>query len=166
MEKHLITREIQIDAGHRVPNHASKCKNLHGHRYVIQATCSGPLVRHGSEEGMVMDFGFLKEEMLALIETGADHGLILYSGDSLLEVLCPGEHENAHDLMVSPICGKVLKVPFIPTAENLARYWFDNLVPRIDRRSKGQAELVRLRVYETPNCWADYPATGLYSPST
>ena len=58
---HLIRRRIEIDAGHRVPHHASKCCNLHGHRYVIEALCNGPLAEAGEQTGMVLDFGFLKE---------------------------------------------------------------------------------------------------------
>ena len=32
----LITKEIEIDAAHRVPNHKSKCRTFHGHRYRIE----------------------------------------------------------------------------------------------------------------------------------
>ena len=56
---HLISREISIDAGHRVTEHTSKCRNLHGHRYTIQAWCSGPLFSEGEQGGMVLDFGFI-----------------------------------------------------------------------------------------------------------
>jgi 6-pyruvoyltetrahydropterin/6-carboxytetrahydropterin synthase len=139
---HEITREIQIDAAHRVPDHGSKCKNLHGHRYVIQATCSGPLFDSGPQSGMVVDFGFLKEEMMAAIDVPADHGTILYEDDSL--------YNHRH------LFGKLLLLPCVPTAENLAAYWFEQLAPRIEARTDGRASLVRLRVYETPNCWADY----------
>lgn len=140
-----ITREIAIDAAHRVPQHHSKCRNLHGHRYVIQATCEGELATHGSEEGMVLDFGFLKEEMVDYIDRICDHGLILWKGDPLLRLLVRAEG-----------VGKLVMLDFIPTAENLAKWWFDQLKPRIEARSQGRAHLVRVRVYETPNCWADF----------
>ncbi len=32
------TRRIEFDAAHRILNHESKCKMLHGHRYAIEAT--------------------------------------------------------------------------------------------------------------------------------
>ncbi|MED5305895.1 MAG: 6-carboxytetrahydropterin synthase, partial [Candidatus Thermoplasmatota archaeon] len=28
-----IRRWVETDTGHRVPNHKSKCRNMHGHRY-------------------------------------------------------------------------------------------------------------------------------------
>ena len=63
-EENLITREIGIDMAHRVTHHGSKCKNIHGHRYTIHAMVKGPLFESGEQQGMVLDFGFLKEEMM------------------------------------------------------------------------------------------------------
>ena len=39
----LVTKVIEIDMGHRVPNHKSKCKNLHGHRYRFEVAVNGEL---------------------------------------------------------------------------------------------------------------------------
>ena len=39
-----ISKEVQFDAGHRVPNHASKCKNPHGHRYRVVVHCAGEII--------------------------------------------------------------------------------------------------------------------------
>ncbi|MDP2056292.1 MAG: 6-carboxytetrahydropterin synthase, partial [Thiobacillus sp.] len=36
----LITRRLEFDAGHRIPNHASQCRHLHGHRYALEITLS------------------------------------------------------------------------------------------------------------------------------
>ena len=53
-----ITTRMEFDAGHRIPNHKSSCKNLHGHRYAIEVTISGEIVEQKNESnfGMVMDF--------------------------------------------------------------------------------------------------------------
>ena len=40
-----ITREIGLDAAHRVPDHASKCFHIHGHRYTVFATVEGHLAK-------------------------------------------------------------------------------------------------------------------------
>ena len=37
--KFIVRRQIGIDAGHRVMTHGSKCRNMHGHRYTIEAHC-------------------------------------------------------------------------------------------------------------------------------
>ena len=38
-----ITTRLEFDTGHRIPNHKSNCKNLHGHRYAIEVTVTGPV---------------------------------------------------------------------------------------------------------------------------
>lgn len=166
-ERHLISREIGIDAGHRVTFHGSKCRNLHGHRYKIEAWCIGPLAQQGEEEGMVLDFGFLKEEMMQCIDVPCDHGLILWYKDPLLSLLMGGAADFVHTFMdakknggaylTEASCGKLYLVPFMPTAENLARHWYEILYSQIVRRSNGRARLDRIRVWETPNCAAEYP---------
>ena len=53
-----IRRWVETDTGHRVPNHKSKCRHMHGHRYRWEAELEGDVVTQGgvSEEGMLMDF--------------------------------------------------------------------------------------------------------------
>ena len=57
-----ITTRLEFDAGHRIPNHKSQCRNLHGHRYAIEITLSGDIIQQegASENGMVMDFSDVK----------------------------------------------------------------------------------------------------------
>jgi len=43
----------------------------------------------------------------------------------------------------------------IPTAENLAAEAFRTLEPLYTGVYKDQLRLERVRLYETPNCWAD-----------
>lgn len=144
MERFRITRKIEIDAAHRVPDHASKCRNLHGHRYVIEATCVGELIDFGPETGMVMDFSFLKEIMVDCIDRFYDHAMIVWEYDPLLN-------------KIQEISGKIMVLPVVPTAENLARVWFEAMEFNIKLRSNGVTKLESVRVFETPNCWADYP---------
>lgn len=144
MERFQITRRIEIDAAHRVPDHQSKCFNIHGHRYVIEATCEGRLAHAGAEKDMVLDFGFLKEEMVRHIHDPCDHAMIASTADPLL-------------LQIQPACGKLYLIVGSPTAEVLARHWYDLLAPTIQRITHGRAKLACIRVYETPNCYADYP---------
>ena len=39
-----IRRYVETDTGHRVPNHKSKCKHLHGHSYRFEAEIEGDVV--------------------------------------------------------------------------------------------------------------------------
>lgn len=147
-----ISREIGIDAAHRVPLHGSKCKNLHGHRYTIQAVCSSrTLISQGEQSGMVLDFGFLKEEMMNAIDHPCDHATLFWEQDPLWQHL-------QTDPIAMSMMGKICVLPVIPTAENLAKYWFDQLVEPVSKRSGGRAVLSQVIVFETPNCCACYPA--------
>ncbi|MBI4225594.1 6-carboxytetrahydropterin synthase [Candidatus Roizmanbacteria bacterium] len=37
----VITKIIEFDMGHRIPNHKSQCRNLHGHRYKLEVNLEG-----------------------------------------------------------------------------------------------------------------------------
>lgn len=158
-----VTRRIECDIGHRIPDHTSKCSNIHGHRYVVEATCvSRTLISQGSSKDMVLDFSFLKDEMMKVIHAPADHALILSIDDPLRDVLmqqgsgdlitCEGDRLAITDF------GKIYTIDASPTAEALAQHWFVRLENRVIARSEGHASLQNIRVYETPNCWAVYPA--------
>src|SRR5262245_56527683 len=77
--RYYISKEVQFDAGHRVPNHDSKCRNPHGHRYRVEAWLTGDLVTTpgAPDEGMLMDFGALKKILMREIHDKLDHGFIV-----------------------------------------------------------------------------------------
>ena len=168
-----VSRRIEIDAGHRIMTHGSKCRHLHGHRYAIEAVCeAGHLHSDGEQTDMVVDFGFLKEEMVAAIDLPCDHGFIAALADKdLLSMFAPEGgimeawlaeltaevNENGAACTNDTRLGtKLYVVPFQPTAECLARHWFECLSEPVARRSAGAACLVALRVWETPNCVAEF----------
>src|SRR5450631_2547935 len=88
-----ITRSIGVDYGHRVMTHGSKCKSIHGHRGTIEVTCTGSsLHQSGEQSEMVLDFGFLKEVMMNVIDKSIDHGFVACIDDKeLLAHLLPSE---------------------------------------------------------------------------
>ena len=83
----LVTKQFEWCMGHRVLNHKSKCKNLHGHHYRAEVTLSGDLVsREGnSSEGMVIDFGDIKEVFMKHIHEILDHGFMVWEKDQSLK---------------------------------------------------------------------------------
>lgn len=156
------TREIGIDAAHRVTTHGSKCAHLHGHRYTVHVMVTGKL---GSKEetGMTIDFGFLKKLMMELIDEPADHGLILWRGDPWLATFAPelepipeGETASGESLVRYGPFGKTWVIPCVPTAENLAALWFKLLWARVDQETKGRCHVAKVVVCETPNCSASF----------
>lgn len=154
-----VMRQIEIDAGHRVPHHNSKCRNLHGHRYKIQVELVAPEViptQEGqSESGMVMDFGLIKTVLMEVIHDVYDHSLILWDQDPLWTSLMGiSSAMLANDQ-------KVNLIPVIPTAEQLAKYWGMQFYSEWRKRLKDHhlsidIAMKRFRVWETPNAYADF----------
>lgn len=141
-----ITRRLEFDAGHRIPSHASQCRHLHGHRYAIEITLSGEIITTDglSEQGMVMDYTEVKRIAKEQLVDAWDHAFLVYRRDTaVLDFLNSlPNHKTV-----------VLEVP--PTAENLAMLAF-KLLDSAYRHSYGNnLQLERVRIYETPNNWAD-----------
>jgi 6-pyruvoyltetrahydropterin/6-carboxytetrahydropterin synthase len=141
-----ITRRLEFDAGHRIPDHRSQCRHLHGHRYVIEITLSGEVIdQSGSPmNGMVMDFSEVKALARDNLVDAWDHAFLAYRGDS--QVVSFLESLPGHKTVVLDV---------VPTAENLARVAF-RILDAIYRDTYGnRLRLEKVRLYETPNCWAD-----------
>ena len=142
----LITRRLDFDAGHRIPNHTSQCKHLHGHRYAIEITLSGDIITDAgrSEQGMVMDFSDVKRIAREKLVDAWDHAFLVWQSDK------PG-----CDFLASLPDHKTIILDAVPTAENLAKTAFDILDPAYQDTYGNHLRLERVRLYETPNNWAD-----------
>ena len=71
--KTTATRRLQFCAGHRVHDHESECRNLHGHNYVVFLTAASTSDDPLDKLGRVIDFGVLKEKFGAWIDEWWDH---------------------------------------------------------------------------------------------
>ena len=142
----LITRRLEFDAGHRIPNHTSQCKHLHGHRYALEITLSGDIItaEGQSEQGMVMDFSDIKRIANEKLVDAWDHAFLVYRGDKLVT-----------DFLATIPNHKTVILDVIPTAENLAQSAFDILKPAYQDAYGNRLRLERVRIHETPNNWAD-----------
>ena len=78
-----ITTRMEFDSGHRIPNHKSTCRNLHGHRYALEVTITGDIIdeENISDFGMVMDFKDAKSLIKKVIVEPWDHAFIVYEKD-------------------------------------------------------------------------------------
>lgn len=139
-----VTRKLEFDAAHRVLGHEGKCRHLHGHRYVVEVTVS---TRRGimDELGMVVDFSVIKTKVGGWIDKNWDHNILLHIEDPLIKL----------NGMGSAIWGG--REPYIfennPTAERMA----EELAMVVNNIFITDGlTLERIRVYETPNCWADW----------
>ena len=137
--------------GHRVLNHRSVCKGLHGHRYKAEICVEGELVLESgaSEEGMVIDFADIKKVALKFIQDELDHGFMVWDKDEeLLEFF---NKSKGH---------KPVIVPFTPTAENVAAYIFQQLQDKFTDVFKTGLRLQSVKLWETPSSYALYEGDG------
>lgn len=141
-----ITIRLEFDAGHRIPCHKSQCRNLHGHRYALEITLSGEIIRQEgtSDNGMVMDFSDVKAIARQAIVDVWDHAFLVYAGDT-----------EVRRFLESLPNHKTVVMESVPTAENMATEAF-RILKSLYRDTYGNhLRLERVRLYETPNSWAD-----------
>ena len=143
-----IRRWIETDTGHRVPNHSSKCKHLHGHRYRWEAELEGDVVSVAgvSEEGMLIDFSEISAILTTYIHDIVDHAFLVYENDTdcmdALRIMGGGH--------------RTVPLPFIPTAENLAKWAYDQVSPHLKTSYGNRLKLTAMHVRETPKSWASW----------
>lgn len=133
------TRRIQFCAGHRVHLHESKCRNFHGHNYVLLVEAVAPEL---DAIGRVIDFSVLKDKVGGWIDQHWDHGFLYWQDD----------YEAKHALSYVNH-QKVYSMPTNPTAENMAAYLLDMICPEV---LEGSGVTVRkVTIWETENCYAE-----------
>jgi len=131
--------------GHRVVNHESKCKNLHGHNGKVRFFAERVDNRLDSL-GRVVDFSVIKELMCEWLEENWDHKMLLWDQDPLLH------NQNKHMTIYNTGDNDlgIVRVPFNPTAENLSAYLIQVVAPILF--ADKDVKLVGIEFYETGKC--------------
>jgi 6-pyruvoyltetrahydropterin/6-carboxytetrahydropterin synthase len=93
---------------------------------------------------MVMDFSQVKAIAAEHVVNPWDHAFLAYRND-----------KPVVDFLATLVNHKTVLLDVVPTAENLARLAFSILAPHYRDTFGNQLQLKRVRLYETPNCWAD-----------
>jgi len=142
-----VTRYHDISCGHRVVGHEGKCRFLHGHNYRIHFECSAP---DTDEIGRVIDFGVIKSALCMWVENNWDHQMLLWGEDPLFPSLIT--HDFHHDELNNMMDQSLVKVPFNPTAENMATYLLETIGPK--QLAGTGVTLTRVTIDETRKCSA------------
>ena len=136
---YTLQTEAYFDSAHFLAGYDGKCSNIHGHRWMVVVEASSEtLASNGQTRGMVMDFSDLKS-LLREETKKLDHSLIIEEGSLRKKTIEALKEENF----------RIVTFPFRPTAENLAKYFFDQL-------KKAGCPVRRVKVYETPRNMAGY----------
>lgn len=136
-----ITRHVEFDAGHRVPDHGSKCAHPHGHRYRFDVTVTGTVIdeRGNPADGMIVDFGTLAD-ILDKVAGEYDHGFIVATYDTTLRDFLAGEGY------------KLITLNAPPTAEVLV----DLMARTVQAMLPPGCTVTEATLWETPKCRATY----------
>jgi 6-pyruvoyltetrahydropterin/6-carboxytetrahydropterin synthase len=97
-----------------------------------------------SDFGMVIDFSDVKQIIKDLVVECWDHAFIVYQDDK----------EIVNFLNTLPN-HKTVMFPVVPTAENMASEAYQILSVEFNKRFNHQLKIKQIRMYETPNSWAD-----------
>lgn len=111
------------EMGHRLPEHPGGCKNLHGHSYRLDVEIMGEV----NTSGMLIDF-FDVDAIVAPIIERLDHAFLCDESDQKLLAFIASQGWK-HAIL-----------PYPSTAENLCRYFAEQLRP-------GLAELPTLESF-------------------
>lgn len=114
MKRWTVSKSVHFCYGHRLLRHPGKCRHLHGHSARLVAHVQASSL---DRQGMVVDFGDLKEVLEAFIKEKLDHNMLLEEGDPLI----PHLRELGERFLV---------VEGPPTAERIAKLVFDHLKAR------------------------------------
>ena len=110
-----LTTEHSFDSAHFLAGYDGKCGNLHGHRWRVLLTVQSETLREDRQlKGMCVDFAELKKDLRTELDA-LDHVLIIEQG-SLRESTMKALQEEKF---------QVVEMPFRPTAENFARYFYE-----------------------------------------
>lgn len=81
---HTITKEVYFCYGHRLMNHAGKCRHLHGHSVKAAISVTSETL---DTQGMVCDFADIRASVENYIDSNLDHNLLLHKDDPLIPAL-------------------------------------------------------------------------------
>lgn len=128
-----------FDGAHFLYEYEGKCRNIHGHRWNVVAVIYGENLNTDNQtRGMLVDFSAFKKDLKEITEE-FDHSLIIEKGSLREETLAALKAENF----------KINILEVRPTAENLAKVFYDRLSDR-------GYEVYEMTVYETQENCATY----------
>lgn len=145
MEKVRVSRRFTFECAHALLDYDGACRHIHGHSYKLEVCLMGkPLKEAGHpKNGMVIDFGELKQLVQETIIADWDHSLLLNREMpvSLIEALQENEQ-------------KLVLLPFQPSCENMLL----DIRQRLQEVLPQGLSLCRLMLSETENSFAEWYA--------
>ena len=132
-----LKTKASFDSAHFLKDYDGKCSNIHGHRWTVEIEVGAETLESDTQNrGMVIDFSNLKKDLKEIADY-FDHSLIMEIGSL---------RQATEDALIAENL-RIVKVDFRPTAENFAKYIYDEMT---------SYKVIEASVYETPNNVASY----------
>ena len=146
MPKVRITKRFHFEMAHTLHEYDGLCRNIHGHSYYLDVTLIGEPRNEPKhpKDGMVLDFGEIKEIVKTQIVNRLDHAL-------MVSRLIPEKHLD----LLKQTNERVIIVAFQPTSENIAIYISEILQQHLP----AGVSLFSIRLYETATSFAEWFAS-------
>jgi len=146
MTKIRVTKKFHFEMAHALLGYDGLCHNIHGHTYNLEVTLIGePRNEPGHpRDGMVMDFGRLKNIVKSKIVDIFDHALVINAATSKEKI-------KSFEIATE----RLIVLDFQPTSENLLSYFAEILQPELP----DNVSLFSLRLYETATSFAEWFAS-------
>ena len=142
-----ITKKFTFETGHALYGYDGKCKNIHGHSYILSVTVKGNPITDTSDPkyGMVIDFGDLKKLVKKEIVDDFDHATVFNKNTPHLEL---ANH-------LKNLGHKVLLTDYQPTTEMMVADFAD----KIKQVLPDHIQLYALKLQETATGYAEWFAS-------
>lgn len=139
-----ITKIFSFETAHVLYNYDGKCKNMHGHSYKLFVTVKGRPIQdtENPKNGMVVDFGHIKEIVNSGITDVWDHA-VMVNANSPHKDLGKELENQGH---------KVIYCTFQPTCENMLYA----IAATIKNRLPEGVQLAYLKLHETENSYGEW----------
>lgn len=141
-----ITKQFSFETGHALYGYDGKCKNVHGHSYILSVTVFGSPIedRSNPKFGMVIDFSDLKKIVKEEIVDQFDHATVFNATTPHFELAQELKTRGHH----------VILVDYQPTSENMVV----DFAQKIKNRLPQNVHLFSLKLQETATSFAEWYA--------
>ena len=146
MPKIRVTKRFHFEMAHALYEYDGLCRNIHGHSYYLEVTLIGEPLNQPKhpKDGMVMDFGQIKNLVKTQIVSQFDHALIINN-------LVP---KNQQELL-RQTTERFIVVDFQPTSENMVVY----IANILQQHLPSGVNLFSVRLFETATSFAEWFAS-------
>lgn len=142
-----LTKKFTFEAAHCLDGHDRGCNNVHGHSYKLFITFEGKeIIKEGSSEGMLIDFGDIKDMVNNTIVKDLDH-CFLYN--------VTNDVESKIAFFLKGFQKRIMPFSKRTTCENMTKSFFERLKYEINK-NKLSIDINKIVLYETEDSFAEY----------